>query len=184
MVLFEYDLIFVLKSNVFALQMHCKYIAKYYTVKYMSQSQSISTPPGLTEAIALGEGQTIEFKEAPSKLDKEIVAFANANGGVIFCGVDDSGKVVGTSVANSVRSEIQNIARNCDPQIQIKIEVLSGDVLRVEVPEGKSKPYQCSSGFFMRMGANAQKLKASEIKSLLRSNERFYDSEVCGDALV
>jgi len=35
--------------------------------------------------IELGEGQYIEFKELPDKsLPKEMVAFANASGGIIY----------------------------------------------------------------------------------------------------
>jgi ATP-dependent DNA helicase RecG len=33
-----------------------------------------------------GEGQFIEFKEGLSNLDKEIVAFANSEGGRVFLG--------------------------------------------------------------------------------------------------
>jgi predicted HTH transcriptional regulator len=41
----------------------------------------------LKAALELGEGQFIEFKELPDKnLPKEMVAFANASGGVIYIG--------------------------------------------------------------------------------------------------
>ena len=52
-----------------------------------------------------GEGQFIEFKE---KLDKkvaqEIVAFANSEGGRIFLGIDDKGKIKGTNITNKLKS--------------------------------------------------------------------------------
>jgi len=41
-----------------------------------------------------GEGQTIEFKERPVNLDREMVAFANAGGGRIIFGVDDKNQIV------------------------------------------------------------------------------------------
>jgi mRNA interferase MazF len=50
----------------------------------------------LTAALELGEGQFIEFKELPDKnLPKEMVAFANASGGVIYLGITDNGKIKG-----------------------------------------------------------------------------------------
>ena len=42
-----------------------------------------------------GEGFKIEFKESLNNIDKEIVAFANAQGGRIFLGVGDDDKVKG-----------------------------------------------------------------------------------------
>jgi predicted HTH transcriptional regulator len=50
----------------------------------------------LKAALELGEGQFIEFKEKPNKsLAREMVAFANASGGMIYLGITDSGKIKG-----------------------------------------------------------------------------------------
>ena len=48
--------------------------------------------------VANGEGQYVEFKlrvPEPSRFAKEVVAFANSNGGRVFIGVDDDGTIVG-----------------------------------------------------------------------------------------
>jgi len=37
------------------------------------------------------------------------------------------------------------------------------NILIVEVKEGKDKPYKCSSGFYLRQGANSQKMTRDEI---------------------
>lgn len=132
----------------------------------------------IRDILELGEGQSIEFKESPSKLDKEIVAFANAIGGTIYCGVTDNGQVVGTTVTNAVRSQIQDIARNCDPAIAISVHVLPNKILAVEVPESDRKPHQCSTGFYLRMGANSQKLKTSEVLGLIGKGQTFFDSKL------
>ncbi|MBI4243456.1 MAG: putative DNA binding domain-containing protein, partial [Planctomycetes bacterium] len=110
-----------------------------------------------------GEGHTIEFKESfTSSIAQDIVAFTNATGGRIFIGVDDSGKVNGINITNSLKSQITDIARNCDPQICVNLQTL-GNVLIVNVEEGSNKPYQCKDGFFLRQGPNSQKLTRDQI---------------------
>jgi len=39
----------------------------------------------------------------------------------------------------------------------------SENVLIINIPEGKDKPYKCSSGFYLRQGANSQKMNRDEI---------------------
>lgn len=78
-----------------------------------------------------------------------------------------------------MRSQIQDIARNCDPQIIIDIQEYENIVI-VTVKEGIDKPYSCSDGFFMRMGANAQKLKRDEILNFaIKSGKIRFDEQVC-----
>jgi predicted HTH transcriptional regulator len=75
----------------------------------------------LMQVLQEGEGQFVEFKEkVDNSLTKEIVAFANASGGRIFIGVDDSGKVKGASIYIKervpVRFEIKAARRVEHPQ--------------------------------------------------------------------
>jgi len=126
-----------------------------------------------------GEGQYIEFKEIISGLDKEIVAFANSSGGKIFLGVDDKSEVKGIKITNKLKSQIQDIARNCDPSIVVDLEKVN-NVLIVNVEEGKNKPYFCKDGFYIRMGANSQKMKRNEIIEVVKNNTQFdFDNIYC-----
>ena len=109
-----------------------------------------------------GEGLKIEFKENIGSVDKEIVAFANTNGGKIFLGITDDGKIKGIKTSNKLKSQIQDIANNCDPSIKISLEEFD-NILIVNVYEGDDKPYKCSSGFYLRQGPNSQKMKRDEI---------------------
>jgi ATP-dependent DNA helicase RecG len=111
-----------------------------------------------------GEGQFIEFKECfdSKNFAKEIVAFANSEGGRIILGVNDKGDIKGIEITNKIKSEIQDIARKCDPFIAISVETFD-NVLIIHVAEGENKPYQCSQGFYLRTGANSQKLTRDEI---------------------
>ena len=72
-----------------------------------------------------GEGQRIEFKESFSQLlAKDIVAFANALGGRIFIGIGDSSNIKGIKITNVLKSQVIDLARNCDPSIAVKLQIL------------------------------------------------------------
>ena len=125
-----------------------------------------------------GEGLTIEFKERLANIDKEIIAFANASGGRIFVGINDEGKVAGVNINNELRSQIQNIARNCDPSIKIELKQFE-NILIIEVFEGRDKPYKCKEGFYMRMGANSQKMNRDEIMEFAITEGKIkFDSQI------
>jgi len=136
----------------------------------------------LKTIVELGEGQFIEFKEALDKsFAKEIVAFANASGGIIYLGISDEGTIKGIEISNRLKSQIQDIAYNCDPSIIISLAEIN-NVMTIEIKEGTNKPYACSSGFFMRMGANSQKMKRDEIISLsIKSGKIRFDEQICTD---
>ncbi len=132
----------------------------------------------LSTILAEGEGYYIEFKERVANLDREIVAFANASGGSIFIGVKDDHQVIGVSLTNRLKSEVVDIARNCDPSI--KIELISHreeKILEVKVFEGSDKPYRCRDGFFLRVGPNAQKLTRDEILKLISESGKLHFDE-------
>ena len=115
-----------------------------------------------------GEGTTLEYKESLSdSFTRELVAMANTLGGKILLGVRDDGTISGISDSNALRARVQDFARNCDPQIRIRIEPV-GSVMVVHVHESESKPVQCREGFFWRQGAVTQKLSRDEIREFFR----------------
>lgn len=140
----------------------------------------LSPIKSIDAVLELGEGQYIEFKETIDKsFPKELVAFANASGGTIYLGISDGGVVKGIAVNNKLKSFIQDIAYNCDPSIIVSLIEIN-DALAVKVEEGKNKPYSCSSGFFMRMGANSQKMRRNEILALaIKSGKVRFDEQIC-----
>ncbi|OGQ77970.1 MAG: transcriptional regulator [Deltaproteobacteria bacterium RIFCSPLOWO2_12_FULL_60_19] len=111
----------------------------------------------------------LEYKESlSSSLARELAAFANSAGGKILLGVRNDGTVVGMRDTNDLRAQIQDIARNCDPPVNVLVEAV-GNVLAVVVRESESKPVQCRDGFFWRQGASTQKLSRDEIRDFFRS---------------
>jgi len=131
----------------------------------------------LKQIIEEGEGYKIEFKESLSGLDKEMVAFANASGGRIFLGISDDKKIKGIKINNVLKSQIQDIANNCDPSIKIFFEEFE-NVLIINVKEGDDKPYKCSAGFFTRVGPNSQKLSRDEIIAFIKSEGKIRFDEL------
>lgn len=119
--------------------------------------------------IRQGEGAAVEFKERVSQsLARQFAGFANAAGGKVLLGVDDTGSVVGVEDSNALRARIQDLARNCDPPVQIVVEPV-GRVIVIHVRESEDKPVQCADGFFARQGAVTQKLTQREIRDFFRT---------------
>ena len=131
----------------------------------------------LTLIIEEGEGYFIEFKENLSGIEKDLVAFANSSGGRVFLGVTDESKIKGLKITNKLKSNTQNIVRNCDPPIKIILESL-GNILIVKVTEGEDKPYRSSSGFYKRIGSNSQKMTRNEILDFFKSEGKVRFDEV------
>ena len=123
-----------------------------------------------------GEGLNLEFKESFDKsLAKEIVAFANTEGGRIFLGINDGAEIKRINATNKLKSQIMDIARNCDPSIDIELESFD-KILIIDVKEGDDKPYSCSLGFYLRQGANSQKMKRNEIiNAVIREGKASFD---------
>lgn len=129
-----------------------------------------------------GEGLTIEFKESfSSKLDKDMVAFANTHGGCIFLGVDDSGKIVGEKLTNDLKAKINSLARNCEPGVTLKGIEQVNDVVIISVQESEDKPHSCSAGYYRRLDAATQKMNQKELKFLFKNSEKIepFERLVC-----
>ena len=129
-----------------------------------------------------GEDYKTEFKEKVDKsLAKEIVAFANSSGGQIYIGITDDGKIKGVDITNELKSQIEDIARKCDPQIPISLQVMQKEkILIVEVKESKDKPHRCSSGFYISSGSSSQKLNTEEIRDFMEDEDLLnFDKVPC-----
>ena len=127
----------------------------------------------LLELIKTGEGYTLEFKESfNNSIGKEICAFANASGGKILIGVKDNKTIKGFAPSNVIISQIQAIARNTDPSIKIDFKLIK-NIGVIYVFEGKDKPYSISGQFYLRQGANSQKLKRDEIQDFFQNSNKI-----------
>lgn len=124
-----------------------------------------------------GEGFRIEFKESLKSIDKEIVAFANSSGGRIFIGIGDDNVVTGIKITNKLKSQVQDMANNCQPPVDVLIEEF-GDILVINVRESVDKPCKCSAGFYTRIGPNSQKLDRNDIIEFFQSEGKIRFDEL------
>ena len=120
-----------------------------------------------------GEGYNLEFKESfSSDISREICAFANGNGGKIVIGVSDDKKIKGIKITNGLRSQVQALSRNIDPKLDIFIDEIN-NVMIINIPEGKNKPYSVNGRFYLRQGANSQQLTRDEIRDFFQKEGRI-----------
>jgi len=99
--------------------------------------------------VGKGENQKIEFKRKvahPQKVLKEIVAFANAQGGVLLIGVDDQGNLPGIYNAKEEAFLLDEaILNHIRPRLKISRETIHLSrrkmLLLYTIPESKNKPH-------------------------------------------
>ena len=96
----------------------------------------------------LHESETIELKEmVVDDIKKEIVAFANCEGGKLYIGVRDDGAVVGLEDPDGTALQISNMVRDAikpDITMFLHYETIEKDgkkIVEVEIQRGTDRPY-------------------------------------------
>jgi len=98
-----------------------------------------------------GENKYLEFKRKaahPEKIMREVVAFANTDGGKLLVGVDDNGDIPGLKYPEEEEYILQkSIKELCSPKIDYSLQVIrlsdmeDRAVLYYEIAPGDRKPY-------------------------------------------
>ena len=130
------------------------------------------------------ESTTVELKrEINADFQKEIVAFANTDGGDIYIGLEKDGAVVGVDNPDEVMAQVGNMIRDgIKPDLtaytSINTIVDSGkNIIRVAVLRGTKRPYHLSEkglkpgGVFVRHGVSSVPATDEVIRSLLRDSD-------------
>jgi len=125
------------------------------------------------------ETENIEFKiKATDDLYKEVIAFANTDGGTIYIGIDDMGKVVGLENVDETYTKITNGIRDAihpDVTIFVKYTLREDKVIRITVGEGSTKPYFLKSkgikpsGVYIRQGVSSVQATYEQIRTMIKS---------------
>ena len=132
----------------------------------------------IARQLRLGEDSQWEFKQvafsgnrptSPRRDDlaDEIAAFANANGGVLLCGITDEGEIQGMSreqvvELDSVLVEVSSDAIKPAVRISTYHRELDGKrFLLVEVPQGEAQ-HDSPGGSYVRVGGSKRRMTSDE----------------------
>ena len=154
------------------------------------------TPEQIRNQLRAGEDGRTEFKEIrfgdrgvlppnSEELAGELVAFANAEGGVVFLGDDDAGAARGIPPErwDAVEHWLRNVAtHNCDPPIRpvVRKALLPDDeerddrILLAEVPRGLYVHRTSGGRYYTRVGSTKRDLTPRELARLFQQRGREF----------
>ncbi|MBO7463082.1 MAG: ATP-binding protein, partial [Bacteroidales bacterium] len=134
------------------------------------------------------ETNRIEFKRQYTDdldIEKEVIAFLNyREGGIIYMGIDDSGKPVGVEdIDNTVLKIKDKIRKNVSPSPMGLFDVLiqkidDVEVIKIFLASGSEKPYyktkygMSTRGCYIRVGTAAEPMPTSMIEDLFACRVR------------
>ena len=130
------------------------------------------------------ESGSVELKEkVMPDLVKEVVAFANTQGGTIYVGVNDIGEPVGVNNINDTILQIKNMIRDSiKPDVTMftrfdSFEESGKSVVVVSVQMGTNKPYYLASkglkpsGVYVRNGSASDPSTDTAIRQMIRDTD-------------
>lgn len=120
----------------------------------------------LAQLVSMGEGLHLEFKRRvpePTRVAKEVIAFANTRGGRLLLGVDDDSAIVGVKDAEEEEFSLQQaLETHCEPHVALRIERIpvtsKRDVLLVSIPPSPRKPH------FLVEGVNGHTVRTAYVR--------------------
>ena len=140
--------------------------------------------------VTFQESETVELKSIVTEdVRKEIIAFANGEGGKLYIGIEDDGTVIGLSDPDGAALQISNMVRDTvkpDLTMFVHYETLDVDgtaVVRVDVQRGTQRPYYYSrkglrpEGVFVRQGYSSVPASETAIRMMIKETDgdRFED---------
>ena len=137
------------------------------------------------------ENNIVEFKSTfVNDLNKEVVAFANTNGGEIYIGLDDDGNPCGLKNINEIELQcINHITNTIKPDVSMFIKyektiIAGNDVLKIIVNKGSMSPYYIAGkgirpeGVYIRMGTASVPATETAIVNMIKetTGETYEDT--------
>ena len=130
------------------------------------------------------ESETIELKESVSdEIKKEVIAFANCNGGKLYIGVQDDGEVIGVDNPDSVSLQLSNMVRDSiKPDVTMfihyeTIEKAGKKIIAVDVQQGTDRPYYLikkgmrPEGVYVRQGNSSVPASDLAIRRMIKETD-------------
>lgn len=130
------------------------------------------------------ESENVELKRIVTEdIKKEIIAFANSDGGRLYVGVDDDGTVVGLDDPDGTALQISNIVRDCikpDVTMFLHYETIDENgkkVVAVDVQRGTDRPYYVArkgmrpEGVYVRQGYSSVPATDVAIRHMIKETD-------------
>jgi ATP-dependent DNA helicase RecG len=129
------------------------------------------------------EDEKVEFKGAYSEsILKEVIGFANADGGIIYVGYNHEGQPIGLEDLDQCFLKITNSIRDSilpDAAMHVKYDVdKAAGTIKMTVTEGLHKPYYLKSkgmkpeGVYIRQGASSAQVSMERIRQLIKVSDK------------
>ena len=132
----------------------------------------------------LRESETVEFKEVVVEdVKKEIIAFANCDGGKLYIGVGDDGTVTGLDDPDRTALQISNMVRDAikpDVTMFLHYETLEEHgkkIVVVDVQRGTDRPYYIArkgmrpEGVYVRQGYSSVPATDTAIRRMIKETD-------------
>ena len=141
------------------------------------------------------ENTHIEYKrEYTADIKKEVLAFANTSGGVIYVGRDNAGNTSPLSNIDQTLSQITNSIRDSilpDVTMFVSYQTLDDEII-ITVREGTHKPYFLAdkglkpSGVYVRQGASTAQASFDQIREMIKltDEDKFESTRALVQALT
>lgn len=127
------------------------------------------------------ETENIEFKsQFTEEIYKEVIAFANTEGGFIYVGIDNDGNVAGLKNVDDEYTRITNGIRDAimpDVTMFVHYSIQDNNVVRIAVNEGTNKPYYLKgkglkpSGVYIRQGTSSAQASPEQIRKMIKESD-------------
>jgi ATP-dependent DNA helicase RecG len=125
------------------------------------------------------ETEKIEFKaNILGDIYKEIIAFANTDGGTLHIGINNDGEVTPLLDADDTYTRVTNGIRDAiapDVTIFVKYILEENKIIHIEIGEGSYKPYYLKSkgikpsGVYVRQGSSSVQASPEQIRRMIKN---------------
>ena len=127
------------------------------------------------------ETENIEFKsQFTEEIYKEVIAFANTDGGIVYVGIDNDGNAIGLADVDQEYTRITNGIRDAimpDVTMFVRFTIQDNKVVRIAVSEGTNKPYYLKgkglkpSGVYGRQGTSSVPASPEQIRRMIKESD-------------
>jgi len=125
------------------------------------------------------ETEKIEFKSnILGDIYKEVIAFANTDGGTLHIGINNSGEATPLLDVDDTYTRVTNGIRDAiapDVTIFVKYTLEDDKIIHIEVGEGSYKPYYLKSkgikpsGVYVRQGSSSVQASPEQIRQMIKN---------------